>query len=292
MIILWQKLSICKYNFCIMENQLKEIKAKKRFGQNFLKDQAVIEKIIQSMPKTDHLIVEIGPGLGDLTRKLIAKKDVIAFEIDKNLCNILKREFKDEIDKKRLILKCGDVQDFWKNSLVDKDYDLIANLPYYVATNIILKALRDERCKNILVMLQKEVAQKFSAESGDKDFSSLAVLAQSVGDVKKLFDVSPDSFEPPPKVVSSILLIKKKRSLKDKEFENFLKIAFCAPRKTLLKNLSQKYSKDILLEIFDQLNLLPNIRPHQATTSIYHQLYEILEKRKVDGKESKFKSKK
>ncbi|WP_281951812.1 16S rRNA (adenine(1518)-N(6)/adenine(1519)-N(6))-dimethyltransferase RsmA [Nitrosophilus kaiyonis] len=261
-----------------------KIQAKKRFGQNFLKDETILEKIIQSMPKNDNVIVEIGPGLGDLTKRLITKKDVIAFEIDKDLCNILKKDFEKAIKEKKLILKCGDVQDHWKNSLVDRPYDLIANLPYYVATNIVLNALRDKNCKNILVMLQKEVAQKFSAESKEKDFSSLSVLAQTAGVVKKLFDIKPEAFEPAPKVMSSILLINKKKSLDDKNFENFLKIAFSAPRKTLLKNLSSKYSKDNLKKVFEQLNILPNIRPHQATTSIYHQLYEILEKRKVDGR--------
>ncbi len=265
------------------------IKAKKRFGQNFLKDTAVLEKIIQSMPKTDNIVVEIGPGLGDLTKRLIHIKDVIAFEIDKDLCNILKKEFKDEIDKNRFILKCGDVLGSWKNSLVDKPYDLVANLPYYVATNIILKALRDKNCKNILVMLQKEVAEKFAACSGDKEFSSLAVLAQSAGKVKKLFDVNPKSFEPAPKVTSSVLYIKKDQSIEDENYENFLKVAFLAPRKTLLKNLSKKYDKNELEKAFNQLNLLPNIRPHQATTSIYHQLYKILEKRKVDGRKEKSK---
>ena len=266
---------------------MKDIKAKKRYGQNFLKDTAVLEKIIQSMPKTDNIAVEIGPGLGDLTKRLIHIKDVIAFEIDNDLCNILKIEFKDEIDKNRLILKCGDVLGYWKNSLVDKPYDLVANLPYYAATNIVLRALKDKNCKNILVMLQKEVAQKFASCSEDKEFSSLAVLAQSTGIVKKLFDVEPKSFEPAPKVTSSVLYIKKSQSIEDENFEHFLKVAFLAPRKRLLKNLSKKYDKNKIEKAFNQLNLLPNIRPHQATTSIYHQLYEILEKRKVDGREEK-----
>jgi len=178
--------------------------ANKRYGQNFLKSDYYKQKIIQSMPKTDNIAVEIGPGLGDLTKRLIHIKDVIAFEIDNDLCNILKIEFKDEIDKNRLILKCGDVLGYWKNSLVDKPYDLVANLPYYAATNIVLRALKDKNCKNILVMLQKEVAQKFASCSEDKEFSSLAVLAQSTGIVKKLFDVSPKSFEPAPKVIKKI----------------------------------------------------------------------------------------
>lgn len=270
---------------------MNKIDAKKRFGQNFLKDSAIVNKIIQSMPLTKNIVVEIGPGLGDLTKKLLKKRDVIAFEIDKDLCGILKKEFKKEIEEKRLILKCGDVIEYWNGSLVDRPYDLVANLPYYVATNIVLKALKDPNCKNILVMLQKEVANKFAANTNDKEFLALAVLAKSCGSVKKLFDVSANAFDPPPKVTSSLLLIKKSSNMEDKGFEDFLKVAFLAPRKTLLKNLSKSYNKDRLKETFYQLNLPPNIRPHQATTSIYHQLYNILEKRKVDGKESKLSTK-
>lgn len=264
-----------------------KVEAKKRFGQNFLKDSAVLEKIIQSMPNSDNLIIEIGPGLGDLTKRLLDKKDVVAFEIDKDLCNILKDKFKDEIETKKFILNCGDVLDKWKSSLIQKPYDLVANLPYYVATNIVLKALKDKNCKNILVMLQKEVAEKFAAKSGDREFSSLSVLAESAGEVKKIFDVHPDSFDPPPKVISSVLLIRKSRSLEDKVFEEFLKAAFLAPRKTLLKNLSTKYNKDKIKSAFEKLNLPLNIRPHQVATSIYHQLYKILEKGANDGEESK-----
>jgi len=265
---------------------LKRIRAKKRYGQNFLKNGAVIEKIIQSMPATENVVVEIGPGLGDLTKKLLHKKDVIAFEIDEELCDVLRSQFKDELTDGSLSLHCGDVLESWNGNLVDEPYDLVANLPYYIATGIVLRALRDRECKNILVMLQKEVAQKFAAKEGEREFSALSVLAQSCGESKRLFDISPDSFDPPPKVTSSVLLIKKERSLEEREFEEFLKRAFSAPRKRLLKNLSSRYEKQRLLEIFAQLNVPENIRPHEATTSIYHRLYEILEQRKIDGKKS------
>nr|WP_200764119.1 16S rRNA (adenine(1518)-N(6)/adenine(1519)-N(6))-dimethyltransferase RsmA [Nitrosophilus alvini] len=262
-----------------------EHKAKKQFGQNFLKDSAVLEKIIESMPKTKNKIVEIGPGLGDLTQKLLSQKDVIAFEIDRDLCAILKKKFEKEIEKKKLTLICEDALNHWKEKLIDEAYDLVANLPYYVATTIILRALKDPNCKNIVVMIQKEVAQKFAAKSGEREFSSLAVLAQSAGEAKILFDVGPESFEPKPKVTSAVLLIKKKRSLRDSMFEKFLKTAFKQPRKTLLKNLSAGYNKEILKNTFEKAGIEPTIRPHQATTSIYHRLYNFLEKRTIDGRE-------
>jgi len=262
-----------------------KVEAKKRFGQNFLKDSAVVAKIIQSMPKTDHKIVEIGPGLGDLTQKLLEHKDVIAFEIDRDLCRLLQQKFAKEIANGRLKLVCGDVIDHWKQELIDEEYDLVANLPYYVATNIVLKALTDRRCKNILVMLQKEVADKFCAQPGQKEFSSLAVLAQSAGDAKRVAVVKPSSFAPPPKVDSAVILIQKKRNLDDADFMRFLKIAFKQPRKTLLKNLAQHYPKDRLQEIFVRLGIASTMRPHEATTSIYHRLYEML-KEQIDGKDA------
>lgn len=234
------------------------------------------------MPSTDHAVVEIGPGLGDLTQELLKKKDVIAFEIDPDLCTLLQEKFHKYLEKGALELRCGDVLDRWKQHLVDVEYDLVANLPYYVATNIVLKALRDRNCKNILVMLQKEVADKFCAKPGQREFSALSVLADSVGEVKRVTVVKPDSFTPPPKVDSAVILIKKNTSLEDEGFEKFLKIAFKQPRKTLLKNLAQNYPKELLQQLFQTLGVASNIRPHEANTSIYHRLYEML-KEKIDG---------
>ncbi len=259
-----------------------QVKAKKRFGQNFLKDRVVLDTIIQSMPKSDNIVVEIGPGLGDLTQELLKIKDVIAFEIDTTLCHLLHKKFAKEIKDKRLQLICTDVIEYWKQNLVERRYDLVANLPYYVATNIVLKALMDENCETILVMLQKEVAKKFSAQEGEREFSALSILAQSVGDVKIVCSVKPAAFSPPPKVDSAVLLIQKRKSLKDKEFMEFLKRAFSQPRKKLLKNLSLHYDKRFLETIFSTLGIASTIRPHEASTSIYHQIYAML-KEKIDG---------
>jgi len=232
------------------------------------------------MPNTSNKVVEIGPGLGDLTKKLLQKKELVAYEIDEELCEILKEKFPN------LELVCGDVLDSWvDSSLRDEKYDLIANLPYYVATNIILKALNDENCENILVLIQKEVAEKFSAKSGDKNFGSLGIIAQSVSNVEIMFDIEPSAFNPPPKVMSSVILFKKHKSKYNEEFAKFLKVAFVAPRKTLIKNLSSKYSKDVLLDIFDILELSQTIRPHQLTTELFFQIYDRLKGENNNGKQ-------
>ena len=250
--------------------------AKKKFGQNFLKDESVLRKIVEAMPNNDNKVVEIGPGLGDLTKFLVDVKSVEAFEVDTDLCKLLQNTFKKEIATKRLRIHCGDVLEAWKNSLIDEPYDLVANLPYYIATNIILKALADPMCKNILVMVQLEVAEKFCATSGEKVFGSLGIIAQSVGEAAIVTKVPPTAFDPQPKVDSAVFLIQKKRDRTQKEFEDMLRVAFTQPRKTLMKNLSCKYEKAKLQEAFEKLGLTLTIRPHQVSTKDYHQLYTIL----------------
>jgi 16S rRNA (adenine1518-N6/adenine1519-N6)-dimethyltransferase len=266
------------------------IKAKKRFGQNFLIDDSIKDKIIQSMPNGSNMIVEIGPGLGDLTIKLLDKcENLVAFEIDLELCEYLHKKFESSVASNKLRLICNDVLEEWaENSLVKEKYHLVANLPYYIATNIILRALEDKKCESILVMIQKEVAQKFAAHEGEKVFSSLSVLASSICKVELLFDVGSKCFDPPPKITSSVLkFVKFQEYISDedheglfstnnelKEFKNFLKVAFCAPRKTLLKNLKSFYDKDKLIEVFSTLELQQNVRPHQLSTKTYHLLFK------------------
>ena len=252
-------------------------KAKKRFGQNFLRDESVLSQIIQSMPLTPHRIAEIGPGLGDLTKYLVDVKSVTAFEVDTDLCKHLQHHFADAIATSKLTLRCGDVLETWKSELLDEPYDLVANLPYYIATNIILKALADPACKNMLVMIQREVAEKFSAAPNEKAFGALSVIAQSVADIKIVLHVPPTAFEPAPKVDSAVLLISKRTNRNDEGFEAFLRVAFTQPRKTLNKNLTACYDGSSLTQAFETLELEKTIRPHQLCTSDFHRLYALLQ---------------
>lgn len=251
--------------------------AKKKYGQNFLIDPTILSKIIQSMPKNNNHIVEIGPGLGDLTQHLVKYKDTTAYEVDTDLIGVLKSKFAIEIDGKRFELIHTDVLKAWdeKGSLYASNYDLIANLPYYIATNIILRAFEDINCENIIVMIQREVAQKFTAQVNNKEYSSLSIITQLVSnEARILFDVPPESFDPPPKVVSSVLYISKKADVTlDKGFLKFLKICFLQPRKKLFKNLSSTYNKELLSNIYSELNIKETLRPHEVDVSLYSQLY-------------------
>ena len=240
---------------------MEKVKAKKQYGQNFLKDTTILDKIIQSMPNNNNYMVEIGPGLGDLTKNLVKYKDMTAYEVDTDLIGILKSKFAIEIEEEKLKLIHTDVLVAWdkQKTLNDGKYDLIANLPYYIATN----------------MVQKEVAEKFTAKVNDKDYSSLGIITELISiDSRILFDVPPESFDPPPKIISSILYIKKDiDKYLDKDFNKFLKACFVQPRKKLSKNLTSVLSKDAIFEIYKELNIDDNVRPHEVSSSLYSQMH-------------------
>jgi len=282
------------------------IEAKKRFGQNFLKDTSVLHRIIQSMPNNDRKLIEIGPGLGDLTQRLLEVKPVVAYEVDRDLIIYLKDKFSEEINEGKFSIVEGDVlEKFPQGSLSDEPYDLVANLPYYIATTIILEALKDPLCKSLVVMIQKEVALKFAAPHKTKEFTSLAILAQSIGKSRILFDVAPESFEPQPKVTSSILMIEKEKEFikgefpgvfetneELKMFEKYLKRSFTAPRKTWLKNISQWVDKKKANLLLEKYEFPLTIRPHEISVMSHHLLFNDItgftsqfQRNKKDGRE-------
>ena len=265
------------------------IKAKKHFGQNFLQDKATLDKIIQAIPKDVENVVEIGSGLGDLTFRLLQIYKTTSFEIDCELFQILKVKFANEIQNGQLKLFCKDALERWQEEggLSSQNYFLVANLPYYVATKMILNAIDDEKCLGLIVMIQKEVALKFSAKSKDKEFSALSILASLQGRCELLFDVDAKLFNPPPKVTSSVIKLQKTKKIFGKDgifkdakqyeaFKAFLRAAFASPRKTLLKNLSTNFDKKALEEIFEDLDLAQNLRPHELDVDSYLKVFERL----------------
>jgi len=231
------------------------------------------------MPENDNLVLEIGPGLGDLTGKLLTKKAVVAVEVDTDLISNLKSKFKDELESGRFRLLHADILSIWDEAIsFAPKLDMVANLPYYIATNIVLRAIKDERIENILVMVQKEVAEKFCATPKSSDFGAISVICDAMCQRGIALELPPSAFQPAPKVFSSVLqLSKRKNPLIDKarysDFESFLKHSFSAPRKTLLKNLSSAYDKDLLVAAFEKLNISLNIRPHELSTELFVKLF-------------------
>ncbi|KOA18936.1 ribosomal RNA small subunit methyltransferase A [Clostridium homopropionicum DSM 5847] len=219
-----------KYNF----------KFTKSLGQNFLIDDTVLEDIVSGAEVgQEDLIIEIGPGVGTLTRELLKKaKRVCAIELDYDLISILNEELKD-FDNFQLIHKDALKVDFNEIIGTEESVKVVANLPYYVTTPIIAKLLKGSyKFKSLTIMIQKEVAERIAAEPGGKDYGSLSILVQYYCNTKILRKVPPTSFIPQPKVESTVIrldrLDKPKVEVKDEEL--FFKVArqsFNMRRKTL-----------------------------------------------------------
>ena len=227
------------------------LNAKKGFGQNFLIDDNILKKIASSLDNKDYqAVIEVGPGLGSLTRYLVKSyPQVLCYEIDQDMIEVLN----DTILEHNLTIKEGD---FLKSN-VEKDIEtyfgkqnvcLIANLPYYITSPILLKLLEEvPSVKDIVIMIQKEVADRFVAKPNTKDYNALSVLIQYFTNAEKLFDVSPNAFIPAPKVSSSVIHLsyKDKVSLSGDDLAFFLKFnrnIFKQRRKTLVNNICTSFN--------------------------------------------------
>lgn len=236
-----------KYSSRIIKNQLDDNKFnfKKKFGQNFIIDENLINSIIdKSIIDSNTLVVEIGPGAGSLTYKLAQQaKQVLCYEIDESLEKILKENLKDFTNieiKFEDFLKANLASDLKKYSY-EKLY-VIANLPYYITTPIILKLIEDKAdIDKIVVMVQKEVGNRFKAVPGTKDYNSLSIYLNYYFDIKKILDVSRNVFVPKPNVDSIVVEFTKKQkdyNLKNQDlFFKLVRDSFSQKRKTLKNNL-------------------------------------------------------
>lgn len=220
---------------------MKSFNYKKSLGQNFLKDKNIIKKISDNInPNENDLIVEIGPGAGALTKELVKKDcDIICFEIDERLKEIL-----ESIDSDRINIFFKDFLKVNLSEYVDtKKYNhiyFVGNLPYYITTAIINKIISESDPYEIIIMVQKEVGERFSSEPNSKNYNSLSVFLQYNFDIKKIVNVSKQSFTPVPKVDSVVIKLKKNKKyiVNDEEyFYKFVKDAFTQKRKNLRNNL-------------------------------------------------------
>jgi 16S rRNA (adenine1518-N6/adenine1519-N6)-dimethyltransferase len=245
---------------------------KKKFGQNFLTDQNILRKIVDIPSITKNtLVVEIGPGLGSMTELLLDKaKHVLAYEIDEELIPILTRNF----DKNNLtllnqdILKSNIDEDI-KNTNIDYDnVVLVANLPYYITTPIIMKVLEESNLiKQLTVMMQLEVAKRFTSKPSTKDYNSLSVVIQYKTQASIALKVPKTVFIPAPNVDSAIVKMDVKESIEYKPndeqvFFRIVRAAFTQRRKTLSNNLSEvlSISKSDIQEILISLGHSMSVR--------------------------------
>ena len=256
---------------------------KKKFGQNFIVDENLIDSIInKSLIDKDTLVLEIGPGAGSLTYKLTKQAGfVLCYEVDTTLEGVLNENLKD-IDNVKIIF-----EDFLKASVKDElskyDYKkiyVIANLPYYITTPILIKIIEDElNVDKIVVMVQKEVGDRFRATPGSKDYSSLSVYLNYYFNVKKLLDVSRNVFIPKPNVDSIVVEFSKKELVKLKNEQLFFKLvrdSFTQKRKTLKNNL-KNYDLDKVLYVLKKHNYDLSVRAEQLSIEIFEEIANYLE---------------
>ena len=252
------------------------IKPKKSLGQNFLTNKSIVKKIIKAASlKPNDTILEIGPGFGVLTKE-IAKvvKKVIAIEKDKKMCAVLTEELKD-YNNVKIINK-----DILNYPLRIKDYKVVANLPFYITSPVIRKLLEEKnKPKEMILMVQKEVAQKITAKP--PKMSILAVSVQIYANAKILFYISKDYFYPKPKVDAAILKIVQRSNADLTDIDKFFKIVkagFKAPRKQLINNLSKelKLEKEQTTIWLEKNDISPTQRAETLTIQDWISLCKML----------------
>lgn len=252
-----------KYNF----------KFSKSLGQNFLIDDSVPRDIVAGAEVDENdLVIEIGPGVGTLTAQLLNKaKKVIAIELDNDLIPILNQEIGDN-PKFTLIHKDALKVNFNEIIGEEKSVKLVANLPYYVTTPIIVKLLKEGyNFKSLTIMIQKEVAERMNADPGNKDYGSLSLLVQYYCNTKIVRRVPPQCFIPRPKVDSIVIRLDKLNEPKvkvenEKLFFDIIRNSFNMRRKTLwngVKNIG--LSKENLELAFNEANIDPKRRGETLT---------------------------
>lgn len=253
-----------------------DVKFKKKFGQNFLKDNRVVERIVDCANlDRDSLVIEVGPGGAIMTRELAKRaKQVIAYEIDEDLKDELNSRLSD-FDNVSINFKDFLEADLEKD-LSNYDYEnlyFVSNVPYYITTPILMKLIGSGlNFKKIVMMVQKEVGDRFSTQCGNKEYGSITVLLNYYFKVKKEFYVSRKQFIPEPNVDSVIVSFSEKQDkLSLNNFDVFQKLvrdSFQFKRKNIRNNL-KNYDLDKILEVLQKYNYDLNVRAEQLKLEIF-----------------------
>lgn len=263
------------------------ISANKSLGQNFLIHDEVIHQTVESATiSKDDLIIEIGPGLGILTQELLEKaKKVIAIELDNRMVSILQDRFSfyqnfELIAQDVLKVNLKEIVEREKRENGIKEVKVVANLPYYITTPIIMKLLEENLAiESITVMVQKEVAQRLVAHPSEKLAGAITYSVQYYCTTKQIIDVPKESFLPAPEVESAViqLTLRKEPPVQVQNKENFfklIKVSFMQRRKTFLNGVSNSglVSKQTLKEILTELNIPETIRGENLTLEQFAQI--------------------
>lgn len=259
-----------------------KIQANKSLGQNFLIDNSVIEEIINNsnIGKED-LVIEIGPGLGVLTNRLLQEaKYVISVELDQRMVNILQDRFSSNIDNGQLEIINDDILKVDLQRIIEekkpsiKHVKIVANLPYYISTPIIIKLLENRlSIDEIIVMVQKEVAERLIARTGSREAGTITYLVEYYAQAESVVKVPKESFIPSPKVESEVIKLKVRKQPKiaikdEKILFNIIQKSFMQRRKTLANALVNSHimaDKTSVEEMLNTLGLDKNVRGESLT---------------------------
>ena len=256
------------------------IKPKKSLGQNFLNDKNILAKIVSVTKINDKSILEVGPGTGNLTSYILKKspKKIFLIEKDKNLISILTNKFKDQTIINDDILRINE------KKICKEKLTVFGNLPYNISTEILCKWILNLDGNyfwfdSLVLMFQKEVANRIISKTNTSNYGRLSVLANWKLDVKKICDIKPSSFFPKPKIDSSLLIFKPKRKFHNiknsKNLETITKVFFNQRRKMLKKPYNQLFNGNF--EIAKKLNIDLNLRPQNLSHEKYYELAEEYE---------------
>lgn len=256
-----------------------DVKALKKYGQNFLIDDELAKEIVDSISDGENkTLIEIGPGLGALTYHLLNKQGKkILVEIDKVMAEHLTRQINDE----SIDIIC---QDFLKYNLekIQGEIIVLANLPYYVTTEIVEKLIKCPKVTQMTLMVQKEAYQRLVAPINTKEYSPLSIFIEYLGGAKVLKKVSRHSYIPEPHVDSLVFQInvnKRKQSNNEQDFYKITKAMFLMRRKTILNNLtSYVKDKDKAISLLKELNCNENMRPEQLDLDFYLRLTDLIKR--------------
>ena len=273
------------YNKCrlVMFMEKYNVKFKKKLGQNFLKDKRVVNRIVDvSDIKDDSLVIEVGPGGGIMTKELAQKaKHVVAYEIDSDL--------QEELSSRLFGINNVEIlfQDFLlaniSNDLSSYSFTklyFVSNVPYYITTPIILKLIKSNmHFENIVMMVQKEVGERFSTLPGNRDYGSITVLLNYFFSIKKEFIVSKKQFIPEPKVDSVVVSFReRKNKLKLKNFDFFERVvrdSFRFKRKTIRNNLKE-YDLKVIEKILNEYGFDLSVRAETLSVEVFVKISNAL----------------
>lgn len=272
-----------------------KIQANKSLGQNFLIDDCVIEKIIESSNiEKEDLIIEIGPGLGVLTERLLKKSNnVVVIELDKKMIEILQNRFCLNRNLEIInddVLKV-DLEKLIKNKKEQTNINkvkIVANLPYYISTPIIMKLLENRlEISEIIVMVQKEVAQRLGAETGTREAGAITYAVEYYAKATPIIDVPKESFIPSPKVESQVIKLEVRQNPKievedEKLLFNIIQKSFMQRRKTLSNALINNRildSKEEVGKMFKTLEIPSNVRGENLTLEEFGKIANYVYKR-------------